>query len=128
MYAARDLLNQGIITAAGSDAPITTANPLVGIYTAVARLTRQGTTFGQQQKVSLMDAIRMYTYNAAFASFDEKSKGSIEAGKLADLVILDTSLLNSPIEKITDIKVDATLLDGEIVYEKNKNRNGVGIK
>ncbi|WHY66667.1 amidohydrolase [Neobacillus sp. SuZ13] len=128
MYAAKDLMDQGIITAAGSDAPITTVNPFVGIYTAVARLTRQGTAFGQQQKVSLMNAIRMYTYNAAYASFDEKSKGSIEEGKLADLVILDTSLLNSPIEKITEIKVDATMLDGEMVYEKNKNRNGVGIK
>ncbi|MDR7237639.1 amidohydrolase [Neobacillus drentensis] len=125
MYAARDLLNHGIITAAGSDAPITTVNPFVGIYTAVARLTRQNTAFGQQQKVSLMDAIRMYTYNAAYASFDETIKGSIEAGKLADLVILNTSLLNCPIEKITEIKVDVTMLDGEIVYEKNDYRNGV---
>ncbi|WP_066250304.1 amidohydrolase [Neobacillus drentensis] len=125
MYAARDLLNHGIITAAGSDAPITTVNPFVGIYTAVARLTRQNTAFGQQQKVSLMDAIRMYTYNAAYASFDETIKGSIEAGKLADLVILNTSLLNCPIEKITEIKVDVTMLDGEIVYEKSDYRNGV---
>ncbi|MFZ7942400.1 amidohydrolase [Neobacillus sp. 19] len=125
MYAARDLLNQGIITAAGSDAPITTVNPFVGIYTAVARLTRQNTAFGQEQTVSLMDAIRMYTYNAAYASFDETIKGSIEAGKLADLVIVNTSLLNCPIEKITEVKVDATILDGEIVFEKIADRIGV---
>ncbi|WP_066072506.1 amidohydrolase [Neobacillus soli] len=125
MYAARDLLNQGIITAAGSDAPITTVNPFVGIYTAVARLTRQNTAFGQEQTVSLMDAIRMYTYNAAYASFDETMKGSIEAGKLADLVIVNTSLLNCPIEKITEVKVDTTILDGEIVFEKIADRIGV---
>jgi len=128
MYAARDLLDQGIITAAGSDAPITTINPFVGIYTAVSRLTRQNTPFGQEQKVSLMEAIRMYTYNAAYASFDETMKGSIELGKLADLVLLNTSLLNCPIEKIPETEVDVTILDGEIVYEKNNVRNGVGSK
>ncbi|PAE25631.1 amidohydrolase [Bacillus sp. 7894-2] len=116
MYAARDLLDQGIISAAGSDAPITTVNPFMGIYTAVRRLTRENTAFGQQQKISLMDAIRLYTYNAAYASFDEDDKGSIEAGKLADLVILNTSLLNCPIEDIPKVKADLTMLDGEIVY------------
>ncbi|WP_163102811.1 amidohydrolase [Peribacillus alkalitolerans] len=118
MYAANDLLSKGIITAAGSDAPITTINPFVGIYTAVTRLTRQNTAFGQEQKVSLMDALRMYTYNAAYASFDEAAKGSIEEGKLADLIILNTSLLNCPIEEITQVEVDLTILDGEIVYAK----------
>ncbi|KAB2329350.1 amidohydrolase [Cytobacillus depressus] len=124
MYAARDLLNHGIITAAGSDAPITTVNPFVGIYTAVTRLTREHTAFGQDQKVSLMDAIRMYTYNAAYASFDETAKGSIEVGKLADLVILNTSLLNCPMEEIPQVNVDLTMLDGEIVYA-NKSKIGV---
>ena len=125
MYAARDLLDRGIVVAAGSDAPITTVNPFVGIYTAVARLTRQGTPFGQEQTVSLMDAIRMYTYNAAYASFDDRIKGSIEPGKLADLVILDRSLLNCPIEEIAEVKVDVTLFDGEVVFEKNAVRIGV---
>lgn len=58
----------------------------------------------------------MYTYNAAYASFEEKEKGSIEQGKLADLVILNTSLLNCPSEEILHVKADVTILDGEIVF------------
>ncbi|MEH7610268.1 amidohydrolase [Gottfriedia acidiceleris] len=128
MYAASDLLKQGIITAAGSDAPITTVNPLVGIYTAVTRLTRQNTAFGQQQKVSLMDAIRMYTYNGAYASFDEDSKGSIESGKLADLVILNTSILDCHGEDLLEVKVDSTILNGETVYANQFEEWSVGSK
>lgn len=118
MYAARDLQDQGTNIAAGSDSPITTVNPFIGIYTAVSRFTKQRTPFGQEQRVSLMDAIRMYTYNAAYASFDETIKGSIEPGKLADIVILNTSILTCPIEEIPEVRVDATILDGEIVYER----------
>lgn len=120
MYAANDLLTKDIIVAAGSDAPITTVNPFVGIYMAMARSTKEGTVFGEQQKVSLMDAIRMYTYNAAYSSFDEKIKGSIEVGKLADLAILNTSILNCSIEEIPNIKAEMTMLDGEIVHTQSK--------
>lgn len=122
MYAAKDLINQGVAVAAGSDAPITTVNPFVGIYMAMTRTTKKGTAFGQQQQVTLMDALRMYTINAASSSFDENKKGSIEVGKLADLAILDRSLLNCPIEEIPKIRAEMTLLDGEIVYQSVKKK------
>lgn len=120
MYAANDLLKKDVIVGAGSDAPITTVSPFVGMYMAMTRETSEGTMFGQGQKVSLMDVIRMYTYNAAYSSFDEGIKGSIEVGKLADLAILNTSIINCPIEEIPKIRAMATMIDGEIVYTQLK--------
>ena len=65
-----------------------------------------------------MDAIRMYTYNGAYASLEENIKGSIEPGKLADLVVLSENILETPVEKIKSVKADMTVIDGEIVYER----------
>lgn len=70
----------------------------------------------------------MYTYNGAYASFDEDSKGSIETGKLADLVILNTSILDSQMEDLLEVKVDSTILNGEIVYTKQFEEWRVGSK
>lgn len=64
----------------------------------------------------------MYTINAAYSSFDEHRKGSIEVGKLADLAILDRSLLNCPIEEIPEIRAEMTLIDGEIVHQLAKEK------
>ncbi|KZR58924.1 amidohydrolase [Pseudobacillus badius] len=120
MYPARDFIDRGILAAAGSDAPITTYNPWVGIHTAVNRRINTGSPFGNSQKISLLEAIRMYTYNGAYASFEETIKGSLEAGKLADLVVLDRSILNESPEKLKDIKVEWTMIDGELVFERTK--------
>ena len=65
-----------------------------------------------------MDAIRMYTYNGAYASLEEDIKGSIEPGKLADLVVLSENILETPLERIKSVKADMTILDGEVVYER----------
>ncbi len=118
MYAAKQLLDQEIVVTAGSDAPITTANPFVGMYMAQERVTKGGTPFGQEQRVTLHDAIKMYTINAAYASKEEDIKGSIEVGKLADLAILNTSLLDHPAKDLLNVEVEMTILDGEIVYSK----------
>ena len=65
-----------------------------------------------------MNAIRMYTYNGAYASLEEKIKGSIEPGKLADLVILSGNILDTPVEELKSLKADMTVIDGQIVYER----------
>ncbi len=65
-----------------------------------------------------MDAIRLYTWNGAYASFEETVKGSVETGKLGDLVVLNGSLLQEDPERIKDLQVDMTVLDGEIVYRR----------
>ena len=60
----------------------------------------------------------MYTYNGAYASLEEKIKGSIEPGKLADLVILSGNILDTPVEELKSLKADMTVIDGQIVYER----------
>ena len=103
----------------GSDAPVIEANPMIGLYSAIERADkRSGVVAGENQKIELMDAIRMYTYNGAYASCEENIKGSIELGKLADLVILTENILLTPVDKIKNIKVDMTIIDGEIVFER----------
>lgn len=118
MYPAKDFIENGIIAAAGSDAPITHFNPLLGIHTAVNRTLKDGTKFGQSQQITKEEAIKMYTWNGAYASFEETIKGSIEVGKLADFVILNDSILSCDNDKIKDLEVVTTIIDGEIVYEK----------
>ncbi|MCM3568612.1 amidohydrolase [Neobacillus mesonae] len=117
MYAARDFIDRDIVAAAGSDAPVTDYHPLLGIHVAVNRKSQSGKEVGINQSISLMEAIRLYTWNGAYASFDEKIKGSIEVGKLADLIVLSESILKCKPDGIRDIKVEATMIDGELLYK-----------
>ena len=92
---------------------------MIGIYGALTRADKvSGVVAGECQRIGIMDAIRMYTYNGAYASLEEDIKGSIEPGKLADLVILSENILETPVERIKSVKADMTILDGEIVYER----------
>ena len=119
MFPLKSYREKGIITALGSDAPVIEANPMIGLYSAIERADkRSGVVAGENQKIEMMDAIRMYTYNGAYASCEENIKGSIELGKLADLVILTENILLTPVDKIKNIKVDMTIIDGEIVFER----------
>lgn len=116
MYAARDYIDNGILAAAGSDAPVTDHNPLLGIHVAVNRKSSSGASIGTAQSIRVLEAIRLYTWNGAYASFDEAIKGSIEVGKLADLVILNDSILKVKLNDIKELKVETTILNGEILY------------
>lgn len=97
---------------------MTFPNPLVGIYCTVSRKTQSGLIVGENQRVSLLQAIRAFTWSGAYASFEEEQKGSIEAGKLADLVVLNGSILNSEPEGIPSLRANLTMIDGEIVYKQ----------
>jgi len=90
---------------------------MIGLYEAVTRKAGDGSTVGEKQKIDLADAIRMYTYNPAYAGFGENELGSIEAGKLADLALWSGELLGSEPEKLLDNKCLMTMIGGEIVYE-----------
>ncbi|MFD2682270.1 amidohydrolase [Bacillus seohaeanensis] len=117
MYPARDYADRGIIAAFGSDAPVSFLDPLLGIHAAVNRRSWKGQAVGENQCIDIMEAIRAYTWNGAYASFEEKSKGSIEVGKLADLVVLNDSILHVDKTKIKDVKVELTMVDGEVLYD-----------
>jgi predicted amidohydrolase YtcJ len=118
MFPAGSYVQKGIIAAGGSDCPVTIFNPLRGIQTAVTRKTETGQDTGADQRIPIMDAIRMFTYNGAYASFEETIKGSLEVGKLADLIVLDGPILAAPQDQIEQMKVDLTMIDGEIVYQR----------
>ncbi|AXN41469.1 amidohydrolase [Peribacillus butanolivorans] len=118
MYAVRDFIDNGIIAAGGSDAPVTDYNPLLGIHVAVNRRSQSGSEIGVAQSISVMEAIKLYTWNGAYASFEEDIKGSIEVGKLADFVVLTDSILKVNPLHIKDLQVESTIIDGEILYHR----------
>lgn len=119
MFAHKTYKENGIVEGFGSDFPVAPPNPLLSIYGAVTRKDiRKNVLCGESQKAELLDAIRSHTYNNAYASFDEKLKGSIEVGKLADLAVLSEDILSCDPEQIKDITVDITMLDGKIIFEK----------
>ena len=119
MYPARSFIDNGIQAAAGSDAPITEHDPLLGIHAAVNRKSSSGAAVGPGQRITIPEAIKLFTINGARASFEEDLKGSIEPGKLADLVVLDAPLLSTEKERIKDLRVDLTMVGGAVVYRRD---------
>lgn len=120
-YAFRSLLDTGARLALGSDWSVAPATPIEGIYAAVTRRTLDDLNPGgwvPEQKITVEEALRGYTTDAAYASYEEDVKGSLEPGKLADFVILDRDLTTMPLEEIRDAVVDLTVVGGNIVYER----------
>ncbi|MCP4712095.1 MAG: amidohydrolase family protein, partial [Planctomycetes bacterium] len=106
----------------GSDFPVESNNPLLGIYAAITRQDVQGNPEGgwySEQKMTIEEAIRGYTCWAAYAAFQEDVLGSIETGKLADIVILDKNILEIEPKEILTTQVLYTIVGGNIVYQKN---------
>ncbi|WP_347548612.1 amidohydrolase [Pseudalkalibacillus hwajinpoensis] len=120
MFPLKSFVENDIPFAIGSDSPITDVNPLLGIYAAITRRSKTGEVIGEGQEILIQDAIKAYTLSGAYASFEEQEKGSIEKGKLADLVVLNESILNCDPERLKDITVDLTVISGDIVYTSQK--------
>ncbi|MGQ9719879.1 MAG: amidohydrolase [Candidatus Jordarchaeum sp.] len=118
VYPFKSMLKERIKLAAGSDCPVEFMAPLPGVQAAVLREVTPEYTFIPEERVSVEQAIRMYTLDAAYASFEENIKGSIEIGKLADMVILSDDPMKIPPNKIGEIEVEMTIVGGEIVYSK----------
>ena len=121
MYPVRDFIDKGIIAAGGSDSPVTSFNPLLGIHGAVNRKSSTGQIVGGNQRIGVLEAIKLFTWNGAYASFEENIKGSIEIGKLADLVVLNGAILDVPTDQIKDMQVDYTIIGGKVVFQKESN-------
>ncbi len=117
LYRIRSPLESGLVVAAASDAPVVPVNPLTGIYGAVTRKAESGQVLLPEERISPEQALALYTLNAAYASFEEDIKGSIAPGKLADMVILSDDPTKIPPEQIKDIKVEMTIIGGEVVWE-----------
>ena len=108
----------GIVASGNADWPVCSANVFEGIHVCVNRTSETGQDLRKNQAISVMDAIRVYTWNGAYITFEEDIKGSIEPGKLADMVILDTDILTCDPSEIVKTKVLTTIMDGKIVYQR----------
>ena len=114
----RTMQEMGIIAGGNNDYAVTDYGPMVQIYEAVVRKTMTGQLVSPEESIGVMDAIRVYTWNGAYIGKEEDIKGSIEPGKLADMVVLDRDILTVPQEEIKDIQVLTTIVDGKIVYQR----------
>jgi hypothetical protein len=119
MHANRSALDMGIPVAGNSDYGVSAAIPLLRIQSMVTRTSAEGKVYGPEQKISPEEAIRVWTMGSAFSVFEEEVKGSIEAGKLADFVILSADPTAVPVDEIKDIVVDTTVVGGKVVYDGN---------
>lgn len=118
-YAFRSLLNAGATLALGTDWPVAPLDPLLSVDAAVNRRTLDGKNpdgWVPEQKISVEEAVRAYTAGSAFAEFSEREKGTITAGKLADLLLLDTNIFECDPEGIQNARVVLTVCDGRVVW------------
>ncbi len=120
LYPFRTLLDSGINVAGSSDCPIAPPEPLIGIFAAISRMGEKGRPVGGREKISTVEALQMYTRNAAWASFEETIKGSVTPGKLADLVVLDGDLEHLPQEEVKNLQVEMTIIGGEVVWKRGR--------
>jgi predicted amidohydrolase YtcJ len=118
-YPAKSYIENGIIEAAGSDVPVTPLSPWWGIWAAVVRRDMQsGQILAPEERISVEQALTLYTRNGAYAGFEEDRKGSLEAGKLADFIVVDRDVLTVPSDELKDVKVLQTFIGGRSVYER----------
>ncbi|MEO5629723.1 MAG: amidohydrolase [Thermomonas sp.] len=123
-YAFRALLDAGAVLAFGSDWFVAPMEPLLGIYAAVTRRTLDGANpdgWIPEQKISVAEAVRAYTAGSAYASGEESVKGTLQPGKYADLVILSDDILAINPAAIDKVRVDTTILGGNVVFERKAN-------
>lgn len=127
----KSLLNAGVMLNGGSDhmvkfdsySSINPYNPFLGMWTVITRKTEQGTIIEPSQVISRTEALEMYTMNNAYGTFEEDVKGSIEPGKLADVIVIDRDFLTCPDDAIRTIQVEITMVGGKIVYENCLNKD-----
>jgi predicted amidohydrolase YtcJ len=120
-YAFRSLLDSGARLAFGSDWDVAPLSPIAGIDAAVTRRTLDGKNpagWFPEQRISVQEALRAYTAGGAYAAFEEKEKGTLASGYLADFVLLSRDVLEIPPAEIAGVSVDATVVGGNVVFER----------
>ncbi|MCO5221597.1 MAG: amidohydrolase [Thermomicrobiales bacterium] len=114
-YGMRTFADHGVVAAASTDAPVVPPNPMTGIQTMMTRTDQDGHPTWPEEAIGLDEALRAYTVNGAWASFEEGIKGTLEPGKLGDVTVFDTDLDTVAAGEIGQVRVDHTIIDGTIV-------------
>ncbi len=118
-YVWRDLLDSGARIANGTDVPVESIDPIACFYASVTRKLPNGVAFYPRQAMTREEALRSYTLDAAYAAFEEELKGSLTPGKLADITILSHNLLTCSEEELLTARVVVTIVDGQIVFQRD---------
>ena len=115
---AKVVLNADHMQGFDPDTSLNPYNPFLAMQTAITRRTESGKVIGPQQQISREEALRMFTIDAAWMSFDETRKGSIEVGKFGDLAILTGDFLATPESELNKLRAKVTIVGGKVVYER----------
>jgi len=114
----RSFLDHNVRVSVGTDSPVVPYSPLGVIYHFVTRDTLSGGVFGESQRIPREEALRLITIGNAYLTFEEDIKGSLEPGKLADLVVLSADIMTCPEEEIPGLTVLMTMVDGKLVFQQ----------
>ena len=117
-YVWQKLMKSGAVVSNGTDAPVEDVNPIAGYYATVSRKSKDGKVFYPDQRMSRAEALKSYTWNGAYAAFEESSRGSLKPGKYADVVVLSKDILKIPEDEIPSAQVVYTIVGGKIRYQR----------
>jgi predicted amidohydrolase YtcJ len=117
-YVWQKLMKSGAVVANGTDAPVEDVSPIACYYAAVSRRLKDGSVFFPDQRMSREEALRSYTWNNAYAAFEETVKGSLEVGKLADVTVLSKDILTVPEDQILTTDVKYTIVGGKVMFQQ----------
>ncbi len=117
-YVWQKLMKSGAVVANGTDAPVEDVSPLASFYASVSRKLKDGTVFYPDQRMSREEALKSYTWNNAYAAFEENLKGSLKTGKLADITVLSRDIMTIPEDQIMSTDVVYTIVGGKVVFQK----------
>ena len=117
-YVWQKLMKSGALVTNGTDAPVEDVDPIASYYATVSRKVKDGTVFYPDQRMNRMEALRSYTINGARAAFEEETKGTLKAGKYADLVVLSKDILTVPEDQIPTAQVMYTIVGGKVRYKR----------
>jgi predicted amidohydrolase YtcJ len=121
-YVWQKLMKSGAVVSNGTDAPVEDVNPIASYYATVSRRLADGSVFYPDQRMSRIEALKSYTINAAYAAFEEESKGTLKVGKYADVVVLSKDLLNAPEAEIPATQVKYTIVAGKVKFRDSVAR------
>jgi hypothetical protein len=119
-YVWQKLMKSGAVVGNGTDAPVEDVSPLASFYASVSRKLKDGSRFYPDQRMTRAEALKSYTWNNAYAAFEENVKGSLEPGKLADITVLSRDIMTIPEDEILSTDVVYTIVGGKVMYEQKR--------